>query len=273
MPSESVAKIMKTAGESLKNRETDAAGRVSLWSSLVAMAAMVLVWDLLALWLKTPTLPRPWEVIKVFFRGDTIPLWLHTLASLRRIIISVAIGLIIGVPLGLFLGRNEKVDAFMAPFLYLTYPVPKIVFLPVVLVLFGLGDASRILLITVTLFYQILVTTRDAARSLPPAAAYSLVSLGGNEWDLHRHVLFPYVLPKVFTALRIGIGSAIAVLFFAESYATNSGLGYMIMDSWGRADYPLMFAAIAVMSFLGLGLYLLLEVLERWMCRWMFETR
>lgn len=278
MPEPRLKRILTTSSGSQpgplpRNGELASVQGISPWATLASAAVFVLLWDLLAIWLNTPPLPRPVEVGRVFFQEGAGLLWKHMLASLRRIGISIGISLLVGVPLGLLLGRRERLDAFLAPFLYLTYPVPKIVFLPVVLVLFGLGDVSRVLLITLSLVYQILVTTRDAARSLPPAAVYSLASLGGGEWDLYRHVLFPYVLPRVFTALRIGTGTAIAVLFFAESFATNSGLGYLIMDSWGRTDYPMMFAAITVMSLIGLGLYLLLEVLERWACRWMYETR
>ncbi len=212
-------------------------------------------------------LTGPWDIVQLMVQKDN-QLWYHGLISARRIFLSLVIALLLGIPIGLFLGRNLRVDQVVAPFIYLFYPIPKIVFLPLVFVLFGLGDASRVLLITLTVFFQILVSTRDAARSLPLEATYSIRSLGGGRLALYRHVLLPYCLPKVFTALRISIGTASAVLFFAESFATSTGLGYLIMDSWGQFDYEMMIAAIVGMSLLGLVLYSLVELLESRICSW-----
>ncbi|MDI6871036.1 MAG: ABC transporter permease subunit [Bacillota bacterium] len=243
-----------------------------LLADLVSALAIALAWWLLSLWLRTPTFPPPLEALRALFTREN-GILIHFLVSARRIVLALLLALFLGLPLGLYLGRNHRIDAVVAPFLYLTYPLPKIVLLPVVMVLFGLGDLSRILLIVLTVTYQILVTARDAARALPMTAIYSIRSLGATEFDVYRHVLFPYVLPKVFTALRISSGTAIAVLFFAESFATTSGLGYLIMDAWGRTAYPVMFAAIMAMSGLGLVLYLIFEAAEQRFCRWTLVTR
>jgi NitT/TauT family transport system permease protein len=243
-----------------------------LLTDLAAALGIALAWWLLSLALHSPTFPDPLATFQALLRRDN-GILTHFLVSTRRILVALALALVLGVPFGLYLGRHQGVDAVVAPFLYLTYPLPKIVLLPVVMVLFGLGDASRVSLIVLTVTYQILVTTRDAARALPATAFYSIRSLGASEWDFYKHVLLPYVLPKVFTALRISSGTAIAVLFFAESFATNSGLGYLIMDAWGRTAYPVMFAAIMAMSGLGLALYLGFEAAERHFCRWTLVNR
>ncbi len=233
------------------------------------LAALVIVglWQLLTLIVSGIELPSAREIVSLLFEPGNA-LWFHGLISARRILVSLGIALVLAVPLGMYLGRNLEVDRVVGPFIYLTYPVPKLVFLPLVFVLLGLGDSSRVLLITMTVFFQILVTTRDAARSLPLEAVYSIRSLGGGRLAFYRHVLFPYCLPKVFTALRISVGTASSVLFFAESFATSTGLGYLIMDSWGQFDYALMMAAIVAMSLLGLVLYSVIEVLEARICAW-----
>ena len=151
---------------------------------------------------------------------------------------------------------------------FLTYPVPKVVFLPVLLVLLGLGNASKITLITIIVFFQILVTARDAARAIPAASILSVRSLGAGQWGVFRHVVIPAALPDIFTALRIGTGTAIAVLFLAESIAGTNGVGYYIVDAWGRIDYGSMFAGIIGMALLGVVLYELLDALEGRLCRW-----
>ena len=92
-------------------------------------------------------------------------------------------------------------------------------FLPVLLVLLGLGNAPKIALIAIIVFFQILVTARDAAKAVPEASVLSVRSLGASRLDIYRHVVVPAALPDIFTALRIGTGTAIAVLFLAESIA------------------------------------------------------
>ncbi len=94
--------------------------------------------------------------------------------------------------------------------------------------------------------------------------------MGATEKDVYKHVVFPACLPKILTALRISIGTAIAVLFFVESFATSKGLGYLIMDSWSRMDYPDLYAAIVAMALLGLCLYIMLEWVERTVCAWVY---
>ncbi len=118
------------------------------------------------------------------------------------------------------------------------------------------------------MFFQILVTSRDAARAIPPASVLSVRSLGAGRMQVFRHVVVPAALPEIFTALRIGTGTAIAVLFLAESVAGTSGLGYYIVDAWGRIDYNAMFAGILAMAILGVVLYEVLDALESRLCRW-----
>ena len=145
---------------------------------------------------------------------------------------------------------------------FLTYPLPKIVLLPLFLTLFGLGDLPRVLLIALTTGYQILVVTRVSAQGLDKKYLDSFRSLGG------RHVLIPAALPDAMTALKVASGTAVAVLFMAESFATRRGLGFLIMDAWGRGDQLEMFTGILAMSLLGVALYELCNVLETRSCRW-----
>ena len=237
---------------------------LQIFSLLVLFAC----WQLLAVMLDSPALPAPGKAFFVFFEQIPAGLWKHFLVSGWRVTASILISLLVGIPLGLWLGREEKYDRFFSPLLYLIYPIPKIVFLPLIMVLFGLGDFSKIFLITLVVFFQILVTTRDAARNVSQAMILSVVSLGAKRRDLYRHVVWPAIIPDVFTALRIGSGTAIAVLFFAESIASSEGLGYYLMDAWSRYAYPEMFAGIIAMGFLGYSLYMGIDFLDSKICRW-----
>jgi len=234
---------------------------------VIAIVVLLAGWELLSLAVASPALPSPTLALSAFVRllGDLLP---QIAVSAWRVLAALAIGTVLAVPLGLLLGRSPRADAVAAPLVFLSYPVPKVVFLPVLLIVLGLGSLSKITLITLIVFFQILVTARDAARSIPPASVLSVRSLGASSAEVFRHVVFPAALPEIFTALRIGSGTAIAVLFFAESIAGSSGIGWYIVDAWGRIDYQAMFAGILGMALLGVLLYELLDALEARMCRW-----
>jgi NitT/TauT family transport system permease protein len=231
------------------------------------MVVLLIVWGLLAWAIDSPALPGPLVAFEAFFSvlPELLP---ETLVSLMRVVVAMALGTALGVPAGLALGRSKRADALFAPLVYLLYPIPKVVFLPVLLVLLGLGNAPKIALIGLIVFFQILVTARDAAKAVPEASVLSVRSLGATGGQIARHVVVPAALPEIFTALRIGTGTAIAVLFLAESIAGSNGLGYYIVDAWGRIDYPEMFAGIIAMGILGVVLYEALDMVEARITRW-----
>jgi NitT/TauT family transport system permease protein len=235
---------------------------------LVASIVLLAGWQLLSMVVGSQALPGPVPALSDFFRlffSDLLP---HAGISAWRVVASMVIGAAIATPLGLAIGRSPKIDAIAAPMIFLTYPVPKVVFLPVLLVLLGIGNLPKIALITLIVFFQILVTARDAARGIPASAVLSVRSLGATRWQVFRHVVVPASLPDIFTALRISTGTAIAVLFFSETVAGSEGLGYYIIDAWSRIAYSEMFAGIIAMALLGVVLYEFLELAEGRVCRW-----
>ena len=214
-------------------------------------------------------LPDPFLV---FLRGfkeiAKASFWVHVEVSLLRMLAGLFFAFILAVPAGLVLGSNPKLDRLFAPLIYLGYPIPKIVLMPIIFVLFGIGDTGKIVLLTMIIFFQLLITTRDSARKISNEIVYSLNSLGATRLDFYVHVVWPISLPGIITSLRIGTGTAVAVLFFVESIATNKGLGFYIIDSWGRADYATMFVGIISLSIIGIILYEFFDLLERKLCKW-----
>jgi len=225
-------------------------------------------WQILALLLATPVFPPPGKALQSLAEIFVSDILAHLKVSLYRISVSLAIAVVLGVPLGLFLGKNKRADQISAPLIYLTFPIPKVVFLPLFLILLGIGNLSKIVMISLIVFYQILVTTRDAARNLADEYIISVRSLRATERELYRHVYFPACLPAILTSLRLGLGTAMAVLFLVETYATREGIGFFIMDSWSSLAYDKMFAGIIAMGMMGLILYLLLDALEKVLCPW-----
>ncbi len=236
---------------------------------IAAAGFLVALWQVGAWWAGEAVLSGPIPVAaRLLSEAETGRFWHHVAASSLRIVAALFVSFVTAVPLGLFLGAVPAADRFARPLIYLTYPVPKIVLLPLVLLIFGLGDLGKIVMLSMILFFQLLITTRDAARGVSRSARNSLYSLGGTRRHLFVHVVWPSVLPAVFTALRIGTGTVVAVLFFVESIGTRYGMGFYILDAWGRADIPQIFVGIVVLALMGVILYETFDGLERVFCRW-----
>ena len=236
-----------------------------------ALAAFLLggLWSMLSRALGPEILPDPIEACAGFLVSLADPEFLgHAGTSLARLAGGLLLAVLTGFPLGLWFGHSKKADWLGAPLTFITFPVPKIVLLPVFFTLVGLGDASRVLLIALTAGYQILVIVRAEARALDPAYKLALRSMGAGRADLLRHVVLPASLPSLFTALRVASGTAVAVLFLAESFATDAGLGWLIMDAWGMGDILRMFVGILAISLLGVALYAAIGIAERRVCAW-----
>lgn len=183
--------------------------------------------------------------------------------STRRILWGIAYATLAAWPLGVMLGQSRFLNRIFSPVLALIYPIPKVVFLPVVIILFGAGDGSKVALIGMILFFQIIVIVRDEALSMPTELVESVRSLGAGRRALFVFVYIPASFGAVLTAWRISVGTAVAVLFIAETTATQEGLGYYIINRSQRLRYEEMYAGILAMSALGLALYALTDVLAR----------
>lgn len=236
----------------------------------LAVIGLLALWQILALAIDQPILPTPVAVLQAFFRelvaGELLG---HFLASLWRVVASTALAIALAVPAGLALGQSQRLNSLFSPVIYLLYPIPKVVLVPIVLLFLGIGDLAKIVLIFMILFFQILVLVRDQAASIRPELIQSVRSLGAGRRALFRFVYWPASLPAILTALRQSVGTAVAVLYVAELFATRRGLGYYIYYSGSTLfDYPAMYAGIAALSLMGLGLYFTVDWLERRLCPW-----
>ena len=185
---------------------------------LISVLALLSVWAITAAAVNKPMLPAPWTVIYTFFVELPRGLGIHILVSSWRILASMAIASAVAVPLGLWLGQNRKWDKYLYPLVYTTYPIPKIALLPVIILFMGIGDFSKVFLISLILFFQVLVIVRDASRNISAEYVLSLRSLGADRKQLMRYVYIPACLPSMLTALRLNVAVSIAVLYLAESF-------------------------------------------------------
>ena len=232
------------------------------------LAALVAAWWVCSLLVTGDFVPGPRPVLVRFWQLLCDGLAAHAAASLARVGAALALSLVTAVPVGAAVGRSRTADRALAPVIYLLYPVPKIALLPVLMLLFGLGDPAKVLVVYLVLFFQLLVAARDAAREVPQQFLLSLRSLGGTRRQAARYVLVPALVPALLSSLRVGIGTALAVLFFSETFGTRVGLGWFVMESWMRISYVDMFAGILCLGLVGLGLFLAVDAIYRRVCRW-----
>lgn len=237
-------------------------------SFLLGFLLLNLLWLLAALALQTRAVPSPVEVYAGFGRVLQAGLLRHVGASLGRVLAGLGLSLAIGVPLGVLMARSPRWGRVLNPLVYFSYPVPKTALLPMAMLLFGLGEGSKVLILVLTTVFQIVVAARDAAAGLDPAVYRVAVSAGAGRWFALREITLPAVLPALFTGVRVSVGTGLAILLLVEAYGTRAGLGYYIMDAWSRLSYVEMYGGILTLAVLGAGLFLLLDLAAERLCRW-----
>ncbi|MCI8359748.1 MAG: ABC transporter permease subunit [Clostridiales bacterium] len=231
-----------------------------LGPALLPLGCLAL-WQGAAMVLRHPLFPTPMEAL-LSGRDCWPSLSAHMLASLARLLGGLALALLAGLPLGLLLGLSQRADRCLSGLFYLSGPLPKAALLPLLLLAFGVGDSSKIALIFLVLFFPLTLGMRDAVREIPPVfyAPYDAAGLGF--FPKLRDVTLPACLPALFTALRNGLTAGVSILFLAETYGTQLGMGFFIMDMWIRLDYAKMLLGIALFGGLGFLLCRLTDLLE-----------
>lgn len=227
-----------------------------------------IIWYILAEWLQLKALPSPLDVYADYPKAFENGILGHSLASLRRIAISIGISLGIAIVLGLWMGYNRRANKLLGPMVYFSYPVPKLALLPIVMVLFDLGETSKIIIVVLIIVFQLIITIRDAVRNISKENYHVLTSFGASSLQKMRHITIPAILPETFSSLRVALGIATSALFFIETFGTDEGLGFYITDSQTRIDYPQMYFGIIVLSLIGFVLFLIVDLLDSIFCKW-----
>ena len=238
--------------------------------TIYGILMVCVMWYILHISIESNVIPSPYETIKRFIALLPGVLTMHLLASFGRIAAAIAISMLLGIPLGLWIGMNKRADALISPIVYILYPLPKIAFLPIFMILLGIGDSAKITLIVTIIIFQILIAVRDGVKEIPKELFYSVSSLGVSGMGIYSHLIMPAVMPRLISGLRISLGISISALFFAENFATTYGIGYYIMNAWTMVDYLDMFSGILGLSLLGLFLLTALDIIERKLCPWIF---
>ncbi len=227
-----------------------------------------LIWFIASLFIKSNALPSPFKVYASIPSELDSKMLLHTLASLGRLLSALVISIIIGLVVGGLMGRFEKINNILYPLVYFTYPIPKTALLPIIMILFGLGNSSKITLIVLITVFQMIVSVRDSVANIDKEYYMPLYSLGATEGQIIKNVTMYAILPSLLTSIRLSIGTALSILYFAENFGTKYGLGYYIQDCASRIDYISMYVGIMMISFIGFVLFIIMDMLENKYCSW-----
>ncbi len=232
------------------------------------LVVFTLLWFIGSIFVDSNALPSPFKVYASIPSELDKTMLIHTLTSLARLLTALVISIVIGLVVGGLMGRYEKINNALYPLVYFTYPIPKTALLPVIMILFGLGESSKITLIVLILVFQMIVCVRDAVTNIDKEYFMPLYSLGASEGQILKNVTMYAILPELLTSVRLSIGTALSILFFAENYGTSYGLGYYIQDCWSRIDYISMYVGIMMISFIGFALFIVIDILENKFCSW-----
>lgn len=235
---------------------------------LLALAALLAIWQIGSLALGEFLLPRPLDVLAYFGEALTTgAFWQHAGASAWRVLSAMSLAWLVAFPLGSFWAMSVPWTYVVPDGLFDLSSAQDRVAPPVPDLVRARGSAPRPAHCP---DHGLPDPRRHAGQRTGARQKYldSFRSLGGTPLQMLRHVLIPAALPDAMTALKVASGTAVAVLFMAESFATRRGLGFLIMDAWGRGDQLEMFTGILAMSLLGVALYELCNVLETRSCRW-----
>jgi len=191
-------------------------------------------------------------------------------SSALRFLISLVVAFGLAVPVGLVVGFSRRLHQYVSPLVYLTYPIPPVALLVFLYMAFRTGEAVRVFVVTMALFFQLLVAAMGAARQIPPSYVTSVRSAGASKWGLYRHVVLPATLPSVLTAARVSVGLGITLLYIVENTigavgGARSGLGRFI--EWYKHP-AISLSGVVGLALMGLVFYTALELLDRWLCRW-----
>jgi NitT/TauT family transport system permease protein len=223
-----------------------AAARASL------LIAVLLVWQLAALRGLPEYVLSPLQIIQSF--GEALggaELYEHMWASLTRSLPGFAIGTILGAALGLAAGVARWFDRLLSPAVFLTYPVPKIVMLPIFMIWFGIGDLSKILIIALACFYPVFINAYYGVRQTRPILVWSALNMGATQAQVFRRVVVPSASPMIFAAMRVALALSFIVMFAAEMINARSGLGHLIRVAENSLRFDLMYVSLVTIAILG----------------------
>ena len=206
------------------------------------------------------------ELVKNGYQGH--PLAQHIGISLFRTLVGFAIGVLIGIPVGLLAGYDRRAGAIITPIMAFIRPIPPIAFIPMSVLYFGLGEVGKIVLITFVSFNYVEANAQAGAANIPIMYLRAAESLGLSRLQTFFRVIMPGALPQIFTGLKVALALSWAVVVAAELVGAQTGLGFMISDAAQLFRIPIVYIGIILIGLIGLAMNIALSTLENRTIHW-----
>lgn len=240
----------------------------------ISLLAFLIVWHLLTTYrvvffVRFINVPAPLEVYASFTRAIHDPKFLlHILLSCRRILIGFSLAAVVGVPLGLVMGRFKLIHEIVFPVAEVLRPIPAIAWVPMAIMLWPTNEQSIVFITFLGSFFPILVNTLHGMSLVDPVLVRAAQCLGARESSIFREVYFPASLPHIFTGLMVGMGVAWVSLIAAEMISGQYGIGYFTWEAYSLVQYADIALGMIAIGVLGLGSSLLIRGVGRLIMPW-----
>jgi len=238
---------------------------------VLGLLALVVAWEAVTRtgWVPALFLPSPLGVLAAGAEMlGTGELAVHLATSLRRIVLGFGLGALGGVSVGLAVGVFSLAEAIGNPLIAATFPIPKIALLPLLILWLGIGEASKVAVIMLGVFFPMAINTYTGVRQADPLLVRAAVAFGANRWSVIRKVILPSALPMIFAGLKLGAGTALLLLVAAEMIAVESGIGFLVLNAGNLMETTKLMVGIVVLSLLGVLSHWALTRLERLAVPW-----
>lgn len=247
----------------------------SLLVSAISGALLIGLWALATWlgWIKPLFLPSPWAIVQklidISIHGfaDT-SLWMHIGISVARVFGALLLACALAVPIGLAMGMSRIMRGVFDPPLEFYRPVPPLAYLPLMIVWFGIGELSKVLLIFLAIFAPVAIGTRSGVRSAAIEQIHAAYSLGASRWQVLWQVILPAALPEIITAVRIGMGVGWTTLVAAEMVAATNGIGFMVLSASEFLQTSTVILGIVIIAAIAYAFDQVMRVLERRLVPW-----
>jgi len=206
-----------------------------------------------------------WVMAGMFAQGE---LWTHIAISLQRLAVGLVIGGVPALVLGVIMGLNRKIYAFFDPVISATYPIPKSSILPLALLIFGLGEASKVFMVAIGVFYPMVINAATGVRGINQIYLDVGKNYGANARQVFMKIALPGAMPVILTGVRLGIGMGLVLIAIAEMVGAKSGLGYMIWAAWETFAVEQMYVGLFCIAIIGFLLNLCINQVEKLLVPW-----
>ncbi len=247
----------------------------TLLLSVISILGILFVWWLVTAmgWIKPLFLPGPEAVVNKFIttwqNGFTnTPFLEHVAVSTARVFGAFLLACLVGIPLGIAMGMSPVARGIFDPPIEFYRPIPPLAYLPLMIIWFGIGETSKVILIFLSVLAPVALGARAGVKSAAIEQIHAAYSFGASRWQVMRHVILPAALPEILTAMRIGIGFGWTTLVAAEMVAATEGLGYMVLSASQFLQTSTVIMGIVVIAAIAYAFDLLMRFVERRVVPW-----